>query len=402
MAGKRRIPRIVRFGAVLALVLAVALAVVRETYGWVFPVTSGSMEPTLSPGDWVFVRYDRSPPERHEIVVIAESGGGASVKRVAGEPGETIRVDAAGDVRVGASGALPPDSPRRPAAIPLFDSDLQSLGEYWAHGAGDDASMAFDPWERLTAAGPGEEWRLDGGAVPRGSGLGLLRFRGSTDDGWLRADGTVAPGVMTAHDLEVSFDLLVEDAGGYLQVELTEQGDVFLAVVRVFAERERCEVYIGRREALGGLSLDGFDLIATGEVALPTGSWLRVRFANSDNRLRFEVGGEAVAAVFEGRNAPHPLSPDGRPFSLGERVRLGAAGLDIRVRDVVVARDLVVLPVGRYAVDRALALDPDEFFVVGDASSVSRDSRERGPIPTDRLVGRVEWILWPPSRIRDL
>jgi signal peptidase I len=45
-----------------------------------------------------------------------------------------------------------------------------------------------------------------------------------------------------------------------------------------------------------------------------------------------------------------------------------------------------------------IVLGPDEYFVLGDNSSASLDSRHFGPIRRDSIIGRVNWIYWPPGR----
>ena len=38
---------------------------------------------------------------------------------------------------------------------------------------------------------------------------------------------------------------------------------------------------------------------------------------------------------------------------------------------------------------------PDEYFVLGDNSAHSRDSRAFGPVPGERIIGRVWLRVWP-------
>lgn len=38
---------------------------------------------------------------------------------------------------------------------------------------------------------------------------------------------------------------------------------------------------------------------------------------------------------------------------------------------------------------------PDEFFVLGDNAAESRDSRAFGPVPGERIIGRVWLRVWP-------
>ena len=40
---------------------------------------------------------------------------------------------------------------------------------------------------------------------------------------------------------------------------------------------------------------------------------------------------------------------------------------------------------------------PDEYFVLGDNPADSRDSRAFGPVPTERIIGRVWFRIWPLS-----
>lgn len=396
--------RLRRFGvtaALAVLLLGGAALFVRQTVGWVFPISTGSMAPTLLPGDWVFVRYDRDLPEMHELAVVAEADGGATVKRVAALPGQSVRIDAAGDVRI--EGRLRERPPDRPELIPVFDSRLQSIDAYWAHGQGNDPRMAFDPWERRTPEGPGEVWHLDGRGVERNSDVGLLRYRARVVDGWLDASGAVVQGTDPVHDVAVEFDVRVLDVGGYLRVQLTEQGDVFSAIVPLYANTEVADVYIERVELEGPYNPNPRrTFLSRGQVRIRTGSWVHVRFSNVDNRLRFEVDDQLVEADYGDRNTPHPEAPGNRPFSVGERVRLGASGLSLDVRDVRVLRDLHYAPTGTFGIGPAHPLGPDEIYLLGDASRNSLDSRQRGPFPVQSVVGRVEAVVWPPSRARGL
>lgn len=46
-----------------------------------------------------------------------------------------------------------------------------------------------------------------------------------------------------------------------------------------------------------------------------------------------------------------------------------------------------------------LTVGADEYFVLGDNTANSKDSRHFGSVPKENIVGRVLKIYWPPSRI---
>jgi signal peptidase I len=67
-------------------------------------------------------------------------------------------------------------------------------------------------------------------------------------------------------------------------------------------------------------------------------------------------------------------------------------------------RGLEYLPISPWHDEetRTWTLGPDEFFVVGDFSKNSSDSRDYGPVQAERIESIATVIYWPPSRWRIL
>lgn len=90
---------------------------------------------------------------------------------------------------------------------------------------------------------------------------------------------------------------------------------------------------------------------------------------------------------------------------------LAVAPRALRPGDVVVVRHpdqpgyemvkrLAALPGQIDAAGRPLGAD--EWFVTGDATDASTDSRHFGPVPKEAIAGRVILVYWPPGRWRML
>lgn len=374
--------------------LLALLALVRFSFGWVFPVVSSSMWPTLKPNEWVFLRWDRSLPERFELVAFRSEGGEAVVKRVWGLPRETVLIEPAGDVRIDSELVR---SDARPRHVRVFDSALQSIGDHWLHGG-----TEYDPWQRveLEGEGQGEVWEVDSRAVPERYDASLLRHHKGVHDDRMVDDGTLEYGSVTVHDLALGADVFVVDGGGRLRFELLEQGDRLEFSLELPSASGPADGVVRRRRGEGHVEH------ARQTFEVPIGRWFRVKFANIDDELTATLDDQPPLRCQYPQNTPHPRDENGdgrvdsEAVSIGERAFLGADKARVRFRAITLDRDIHIPAVGAYGVGRELRVGLEEVYVLGDDPTRSRDSRAMGPISLKRLIGRPTHVVWPPSAWR--
>lgn len=391
---------------VLAVVVLL-LAVLRAFVAGAYHVGSPSMEPTIrgsaEGGEWVLVRFDRAPElARFDLVVLERPDGSAPVvKRVVGLPGERVQISG-GDLLV--DGRRLPATAPRPAPVVLFDAAYDDQAEEFLFKAAPEG-----PWSPVSGSSVEGGWRLDARDVPVGSDAGLQLYRRDLLDGF-QVGNEGERGVHQVNDGLVECELRVEEGPGVLRLRLVEAGDVFEVELEVGppagdSARDGGEPRARlTRRSPGSLP----ELLAEAPVDLADGSWHRLRFANVDNHLRFDLdGSRALLAADYASNQPWPRPPPAVPpealtpeRSVRYRVGLGGEGLVATFRGVRVLRDLYWTRQGQHGVDRAVILGPDEIFVLGDNSAQSLDGRHWGPVRLADVLGRPVAVIWPPRRAR--
>lgn len=91
-------------------------------------------------------------------------------------------------------------------------------------------------------------------------------------------------------------------------------------------------------------------------------------------------------------------------------IAFGGETVEIKEGDIYINGKLMIDPVlknfyyynkGSYGRENQKIIVPkDSYYVLGDNSGSSKDSRYWGFVPKDFLIGRAEIIYWPPTRIR--
>ena len=347
------------------LLVAGALVLVLGVLAVIFQpvrVVGRSMEPSLAEGDWLFV--SRSEPDAEDLVVFREPGSGKlAVKRVAGTPGQRVLVR---------DGALLVDGePAHPALAGV--EDLVPMAD--AAGAGLAEVLQFDgsPFEARDGA-----WTLPDEC----EALAFLH-RPPREDYLMR--GARVDGTLPAADLgvEVAFRLLSEDAR--LELALRKGRSTFTAVLDQGGRRAR----ILREEP----DSPPEEVYAT---ALPD--------PHRDGVMFFTLARRGITLCLDGRPLAHglpylqpsPVSLVDVPMEFARIEHAGVGGRGpLQVDRVRLGRGVLYDSSGTYGIGEAFQLADDQYFLLGDNPSYSRDSRHYGAVARDRILGVVAWRAWP-------
>lgn len=351
------------------------------------PLCDEQHESALTPGateggDKILVNkfsFTLREPRRWEVVVFKEPRKPWQnyIKRLVGLPGEELEVHH-GDLYVDGELARKPDHVQDVVWLPVYDARYPAdvLSREWrvAEGRADVWEVA-DDGSRIAVDPPPDEttWLR---YVPTRAGV--------QDEYGYNAPGQ--GGSRTVGDLRLAAD--VRAAGGTtVRLATVEAG-------RVVAGRVR----FGEGEATFAIEADG-EVVEQGDhPALPPGEPVRVAFAYADDRARLLVGGETVLA-WEDTAPPRVMRGD---FA---SVQLSASGGRAQLERLRIDRDIFYVPMefGGARFDPSngpVRVDEDSYFVMGDNSPNSQDSRDWGFVHEGHLLGKAVLVWWPLPEVR--
>jgi signal peptidase I len=362
-------------------------------------------------GDRVMVDkliYQFRRPRRWEVAVFrcAADQYKAYVKRILGLPGEEITI-VDGEVYANAELLRKALAEVRETQIPVFDLAFVPPGgwgsRWYVYPPDRDARLppgdAPPPApadgivlqnNRLVldaAASPQAEVRLEyrhvdlDGRDPAGEPV-----RSATGyDGGNRSTSNVYP----VHDFSVRCELDVVEAkpGATLALRLFDGADAVAA-----------EVSVGPRAAgRASLSHDKQGgLAAARGVGLEPGHTYTVEFAFVDRRVSFAVDRRVVVP-------PVDLPAEKKRGEVRRPLQLGARGCRVVVTRLQLFRDIHYTQAGRHGTRVPARLGADEYFMLGDNSGNSQDSREwpTPGVPAGDFLGKPILVHQPlrPGRL---
>lgn len=346
-------------------------------------VPSISMEPTLMEGEWILVNktYPReSEPQLFDLVMFESPETHTPyLKRIAGLPGSKIEV-LKGDLFCDRQIVHKSLDQFFHVAVTMFDSREGDLGRDWG----------FQP-DRVS-----QDWSK------------AIFFQGQTTNKpaaiqrkelYLSETLKNSPGAgqEPAHDaaIEIRF---TAPASGVLYAVLGEEGDQFGFELQF------------RPDVSGGLltrtAKSKTEVLREKHLpVLAPGSQHTLFIANLDNRLLFLLDGEEFlpAADYE-QNNPYTMFDAGTEKRLfpPSTVLLGARDGNITVNWFRLLRDVDYSSTGSIGIGEPCELGPDEYYVLGDNSCCSEDSRSFGPIRRSSILGKPFAVIYPISLIRKL
>ena len=384
-------------------------------------------------GDRILVNkfaYDYVAPKRFDVVVFRypEDAKTNYIKRLIGLPGETVSI-AGGDIWTSRDAAEPAIA-RKPTAKLLamlqcvhdsrYESDeLARAG--WPLRWSDWGAAAASRWS--TDDG-GRSWAIDA----QGDGRATLRYRHfmPTSDDWEeigaggRVDGELSPLLIDdfqpynaiatrSHwvgDLAVETRLESRGDGGTVVFDLVEGGR---------RHEARIDLSAGSVEMVSPFLVGARPKAAT--KLRGRGKWT-VLFANVDDELSLFIDGRRVefdaptawATPIDAAAVAKPVKEELRPGAdtVSDLAPAGvtAIGAAVRLSEVRVLRDIFYIGAdGISAVGGMIEkprldfpLEADQFFVLGDNSAASKDSRlwlEGHHVDRNLIVGKALTIFWP-------
>jgi signal peptidase I len=353
----------------------------------------------ICPGDQLLVNrnvYDWRSPRRWEMAVFQSPVDDSQllVKRVVGLPGESVEIRD-GDLYVDHEIARKTLAELKALRIPVFDSVHEPAGRW---------SMR---WLPEPPAGPasvdGPRLRLQAEGASAYQWLVYRNTLGTTDKArpicdeypYNGTDPSRAP--EPVHDFMLECELEVRAGDGWVALALNDGGSEVVAELPVAALKE------GTRLSEGPLK-DGEGTPVLFRTAptfgLRVGRTYNVVFAFADRRASVAVDGRELFAALD------------RP-SLAQRAevmrpaRVGAQGVDVVVHGFRLFRDVHYTAAGRQGVRTAVRLGAGQYFVLGDNSPESDDSRfwsdEAGRplfVAEAGFVGKP-FLLHLPTLLRD-
>jgi len=374
----------------------------------------------VSNGDRILVLkylYQFAEPKTWDVVVFKNPGDPQEnyIKRLIGRPGETVEV-IDGDVYITRTptvknGQIPcKEIQRKPAQIQeilwltIFDNDYQPA-------AAGHKSLRKGPWPQPFRPDlEGSPWKIDqqrhafefaGSERPETLEFDKLRIE-RTAAFCAYNDEPVFNNEFVASDMKLAFVLIPDGQDGQVSVQLGKYGRIYNGVINFDGT---CRITDESGETIAQPIEKKF-------APLTPGKPVEVSFANVDHRLEIHLCENHLS--WDGPSSPNQWGYQSDQHLPVPSVAVTGQGQAFKLQHVRLYRDIHYTNTsgsgpGLGTENHPVTLGDDEFFVMGDNSPASHDSRfwdtpgkgngdttyRQGIVPRDYLIGKAFFVYWP-------
>jgi signal peptidase I len=291
------------------------------------------------------------------------------IKRLVGLPGEKLQI-VNGDIYINDKIQKKPDSVQNTLWLPVYDSNYLVKEE-------DSPTWIADS----------NAWKINSESLvldtlsQGGSDAALVTFGRSVSDqnGYNNRSGRNEMG-----DIKISFDVTLVKGSQSLELVLEKNGDVFTARIPTTDTGEK------------SLLMKNGNIVLEKDVHLQTGQRHTIEFSNVDRVVSLSIDSNKVF-VFDYDDG---AIPDPHPFDTA-KIRFGGMQANATFENIKIFHDIYYtnLSAGTWGTTKPVQLGEKDYFMLGDNSRNSNDSRVWKFVPEENIVGKAFFIFWPPNTI---
>lgn len=293
------------------------------------------------------------------------------IKRLVGLPGERLQI-VNGDIYINDRIQRKPDPVQDTLWLPVYNSHYppkETDDPVWITD-----SMAWEIHEKSLVLD-----NLSQGSNPDTS---LVTFGRNISDhnGYNNRSGSNEMG-----DVKLGFDVTLLKGSQYLKLVLEKNNNVFTAIIPA-----------DDTDAKGCLMKDG-NVVLEKSIRLQTGKPHKIGFSNVDRVVSLSIDNNKVFVFdYDDGELPEP-----RPFDTC-KIRFGGTRIHGTFENIRIFHDIYYtsLSAGTWGTTKAIQLGERDYFMLGDNSRNSNDSRVWKFVPEENLVGKAFFVFWPLNTIK--
>ncbi|MFQ5964014.1 MAG: S26 family signal peptidase [Candidatus Scalinduaceae bacterium] len=185
-------------------------------------------------------------------------------------------------------------------------------------------------------------------------------------------------------DIMIEFDVVTSRNNGGISLVLEQ-------------EEKTIEVFISARDEKKESYLKVSDLVIanSAKTFIESEKEYKIKFANVDKRVTLKINNSVIFS--------HDYDSDSLPsdnYTRYSKLSIGGIDTEAVFKNVSIFRDVYYSHTGEWGTLRPVETGEKEYFVLGDNSRNSNDSRFWKFVPESNLVGKAFMVFWPLRKIK--